>query len=182
MPHRRFITRAAALALAAGSLSLASAASAQPVPARPVMAEDPPPPVMVAREAPTIRAPQPPFTVAVRIMGGASVLWAGDVALDNIQGAQMNMSLQQADALCPSDAERRIGRRQTGLNFSLRPSYRRTGNEPLTVTVTWTRASADCALPGTRTIGIDTEVTLDPGTTRVVEGDSGLRIELTRKK
>ncbi|MGB3472988.1 MAG: hypothetical protein WBA51_19400 [Erythrobacter sp.] len=50
-----------------------------------------------------------------------------------------------------------------------------------TVDVSWTRPSEDCSQQGSRATGFDVQVELIDNETRVIEGDGGLRVELTRQ-
>jgi len=143
----------------------------------------PPPAMIYTTEAPSTGSQVPPADVFVRITAGGRELWSGDLRVEAQRGAQFNMTLQQGDAVCADQSERQIyARRQTGLNFTLRQAYGRSEGQPLSLTASWTRPSADCALPGTRTVGIDTAIVLAPGQSRAIEGDGGLRIELTRRR
>ncbi len=180
---------AAAATLGAGPLG--AAAAQDMVPDAPVETrEAPPPPVrMIDRvppEAVTIsdgvtRVPRPPAALRVRISGDGKELWSGELLVDPSQGAELNNTLQQADSNCAPGIERGYLRRQTRLGLSLRKTGSRDG-EFFSVFANWTRQSSDCALPGTRTVGVETTVEIAPGTSRVIEGDGGLRIELTRQK
>lgn len=119
-------------------------------------------------------------TVYLRVIGAGTELWAGDLVLDGYRGAQLTQGLEQADVKCADLNSRSAPSQRTGLNFRLNYSGRRT-DEPFGLNISWTRQSTDCSLPGTRTVGMDVRVDLDPGEKRVIEGDGGLRIELQRR-
>lgn len=181
-----------ALAITAAASSFAAPSLGAGPAQDPARTQDaPPPPVLEVR-----RTPPPPLEMAttrsepeaqaradfrVRVTGAGAELWSGDLALEGYQGAELRLDLQQADSACGPSAGQRSSRRRTGLTFNLRHGGRRDG-DPFAVTAQWTRPSADCALPGTRTVGIDTEISIPPRATRVIEGDGGLRIELVRQR
>lgn len=155
-------------------------AQVPPPPPAPAIRTTPPPPVAIATERGEPELP-PPAAFLVRVIGAGKEIWAGDVAIENNQGAELRLTLQQADTLCAGRLEGRWSRRQTGLTFAMRNAGRRDG-DPFAVSAEWTRPSADCNQPGTRTTGIETTATVAPGATRTIEADGGLRIELTRRK
>lgn len=51
-----------------------------------------------------------------------------------------------------------------------------------TVFASWIRAAAECIQPGTYTVGMDVIADIPPGQSRVLRGDGGLRIEMTRTR
>jgi hypothetical protein len=185
--------RAAALGMVAATTWLAaaplSAAPAQQDLSFPDNAPPPPPPAATVRETPpppvgiatrqVEPAPPPKVTFRVRVTGAGQELWMGDMTLEGYQGAELQMSLQQADSACPGSNELR-SRRRTGLTFTMRYAGRR-DTETLAITSEWTRQSRDCDMPGTRTTGIETALPIPQGATRVIEADGGLRIDITRK-
>lgn len=177
--------KVAALAVAGACLAaVPSAAWAQEM----VTAAEPPPPVRLASppaiETRAVRADpemRSPVTFFVRVTGGDKEIWSGEMNVENNQGADLRMTLQQGDAACSSRPEARYTRRQTGLTFSLR-NVGRAADAAFSLSAEWTRPSTDCDLPGTRTAGVETVATVAPGTTRVIDGDGDLKIELTRRK
>ncbi len=138
-----------------------------------------PPPIRIA----SVRAePEPPpkATFRVRVTGAGQELWTGDMTLEGYQGAELKMSLQQADSACPGGNELHSNRRRIGLTFAMRYAGQREP-ESMAITAEWTRQSRDCAMPGTRTTGIETTIPIPQGPARVIEADGGLRMEITRK-
>ena len=160
--------------------ALAQTMESPDLPARAEVIRTQPPPIdmRATRNEPEMPAPA---TFFVRVTGAGKEIWSGEMGIDNYQGADLRMTLQQGDGACGAQSEARFTRRQTGLTFSIRNAGRG-ANDPFAIGAEWTRPSADCALPGTRTSGIETAVTVAPGATRVIEGDGGLIIELTRRK
>lgn len=177
----------AILAVASACLgAMPSTASSQEV----VTAAEPPTPVVPTRGAPPspiqtrqaqADAEMPPrSSFSVRVTGAGREIWSGEMNIDNNQGADLRMTLQQGDAVCGNRPEARYVRRQTGLTFSIR-NVGRGADDAFSISAEWTRPSTDCDLPGTRATGVETVATIAPGTTRVIEGDGGLKIELTRR-
>ena len=121
-------------------------------------------------------------TLAVRLSSSQGVLWQGDLRVGLNQGASYSQNMSQASPdLCPAGSPYdRSERGSVSFNVYLqnhgqaRPSYR--------VDASWARPilSADCGESGTRTVQINQMVVLEPGQTTVIEGDAGLRVELTR--
>lgn len=179
--------KTAALALIVSCLAavpsgaLAQTMESPDLPARAVEVRRTPPPPIEMPAARTEREMPPPATFFVRVTGAGKEIWSGELSIENNQGADLRMTLQQGDAVCGSRPEARYTRRQTGLTLSIRNAGRGAG-DPFSVSAEWTRPSIDCTLPGTRTTGIETAVTITPGATQVIEGDGGLKIELTRRK
>lgn len=184
-------TRARQAALAMSAMVFATAVPSMALAQDMVTTAELPAPVVQTRRAPTppVEVPTrqagpempPPATFFVRVTGAGSEIWSGEMSIENNQGADLRMTLQQGDAVCGSRPEARYTRRQTGLTLSIRNAGRGAG-DPFSISADWTRPSTDCDLPGTRATGIETVATIAPGTTRVIEGDGGLRIELTRRK
>jgi hypothetical protein len=112
------------------------------------------------------------------------VLWQGTLRVGQNQGGSYSQSFPQASAeICPPNSSYDRSERSS-LNFNVyvqnygqgRPSYR--------VDASWGRPIkvANCGESGTRTVQINQGVFLDPGETATIEGDAGLRVELTRAR
>jgi hypothetical protein len=67
---------------------------------------------------------------------------------------------------------------RTSLSFGLRPEG--STDNAYRVSFGWTRPTGGCAAEGILTVNLDQAVMLDPGQTVTVEGDGGVRIELSR--
>src|SRR5215211_6527825 len=122
--------------------------------------------------------------LAIRISSPAGPLWQGTLRVAMNQGASYSQSLSQASTeLCPAGVPYDRSERSS-VSFNIyaqnygqgRPSYR--------LDVSWGRpiVDANCGESGTRTVQITQSVTLDPGQTATIEGDAGLRVELSRQR
>ena len=67
---------------------------------------------------------------------------------------------------------------RSSLNFGLRPEGSTANGYRLSFG--WSRPTADCPAEGSLTVSLDQAITLNPGQTITVEGDGGVRIELSR--
>ena len=122
--------------------------------------------------------------LAVRVSSPAGVLWQGTLRVAQNQGASYSQNLSQASpSICPANAPYdRSERSSVSFNVYVQnsgeygPMYR--------VDASWGRPTADegCADRGTRTVQVSKGLSLDPGETGVVEGDAGLRVEVTRRR
>lgn len=125
-------------------------------------------------------ASDPRAEFAVRILGQGRELWSGVLRLENFYGAAVDLELQQAGTVCADDIARRFRNRRHGLKFELR-YYTNRQDGPFTVKASWVRKSDDCALPGVRTVGLETAMDIAVGERRLIEADGGFQIELTRR-
>lgn len=123
-------------------------------------------------------------SIGVRVSSPEGVLWQGTLRVGQNQGGSYSQSFSQASAdICPPNSSYDRSERSS-LNFNVyvqnygqgRPSYR--------VDASWGRPIkvANCGESGTRTVQINQGVFLDPGETATIEGDAGLRVELTRAR
>jgi hypothetical protein len=122
--------------------------------------------------------------LAVRVNSPAGVLWQGNLRVAQNQGASYSQSLSQASpTICPASSSYDRSDRSS-INFNvyvqnsgdIGPIYR--------VDASWGRPMGDegCGERGTRTVQVSKGLSLDPGETGVVEGDAGLRVEVTRRR
>ena len=138
----------------------------------------PPPPQVIMAPPPVITTgwtSRPTVTVRVRVIGGREVLLADRFRVGR---AGANYSMNRTEA-APAECPQSFGDRgRSSLNFGLGAGY--SDREPLyRLSVSWARASDAACAAGQRTVGLEQQVTLVPGRTVVVEGDGGLRVELT---
>jgi hypothetical protein len=134
--------------------------------------------VAVAQVAADVRIDE----LAVRISSPAGVLWQGHVRVAQNQGASYSQNFSQASTiLCPPNAPYDRSERSS-VNFNLYvqnsgdlgPIYR--------VDASWQRPidEGGCGERGTRTVQVNKALSLDPGQSGFVEGDAGLRVEVSR--
>ena len=120
-------------------------------------------------------------TLAVRLTSPQGVLWQGNLRVSQNQGASYSQNFSQASPnACPANSYDRSERSSISLNVYLQNNgsygmlYR--------VDASWQRPAEDkdCGEQGTRTVQVTKGFTINPGETGVVEGDAGLRLEITR--
>ena len=122
--------------------------------------------------------------IAVRVSSPQGVLWQGTLRIAENQSASYSQNMSQASTVvCPPGSPYdRSERTSVSLNVYTqnygqgRPNYR--------LDVSWGRPIIDtnCGESGTRTVQINQSVMLDPGQSTTIDGDAGLRIELTRQR
>ncbi|WP_285709192.1 hypothetical protein [Erythrobacter oryzae] len=161
--------------LAAACLALTTPLAAQETRSPPAAVMTVPPGAELATEEPP---PVPPYTIHARVFVGAREMWAGYLAMTDFGHAYVRTHVQDMDAACPRDNDRFKERRHT-IDLTIRPGQR---ERPYlySVEANWTYPAEPCAEEGTRATGMRVEVELAEKQTRVIEGERGLRVELTR--
>jgi hypothetical protein len=122
--------------------------------------------------------PLPPYRLRARVLVGEREMWAGYLAMTNYGRANVRTYVQDMDANCPLKNDRFAQRRHT-IDLLIEPG-RREGPFLYSVEANWTSPAADCSDEGTRATGVRVEVELAANQTRVIEGERGLRVEVTR--
>jgi hypothetical protein len=126
-------------------------------------------------------APAQIDSLGVRVSSPEGILWQGRLRVSPNQGAsyQQNFSEAAADVCPPGSPYDRSERRSISLNV-----YSQNSSQPglYQIDASWGRPIRDqgCGGSGTRTVQISKTVTLQPGETAIVEGDAGLKVEVTR--
>ncbi|MEP0391324.1 MAG: hypothetical protein ABJ205_13895 [Erythrobacter sp.] len=151
----------------------------------PVAAQDPGPATAALRiqseeGAVEARTQAKPFTISVRIMGQDRELWAGDLTMSVYNRAQVRLDINDSDIQCPLE-DSRFALRRNAIEFQVRPGYGR-ANSKYTIETNWTRPTGSCSEQGSRVTGFEVQVELEEGKPRVIEGDGGLRVEITRRQ
>jgi len=145
-------------------------------PAPPPVAAATPPAPPIVRSAVAYRRPGPPVRVSVRVTDGKDVLisdrlWVGQL------GAGVTQSRREALGNgCPESR----GTLERNVNFQISPWYAETNNR-FRATVRWSRPALTGCESGSRSVAIEQTVELAPGQTVALQGDAGLRVELTRE-
>jgi hypothetical protein len=127
-------------------------------------------------------APAQIETNAVRVSSPEGILWQGSLRVSPNQGAsyQQNFSEAAPDVCPPGSPYDRSERRNISFNV-----YSQNSSQPglYQIDASWGRPirGQGCSGSGTRTVQVNKTLTLQPGETAVVEGDAGLRIEVTRR-
>jgi hypothetical protein len=121
--------------------------------------------------------------LAVRLTSPQGVLWQGNVRVTQNQGASYSQNFSQASpTACPSTSYERSERSSVNLNVYLQNN----GSNGMVyrVDASWQRPAEDsgCGERGTRTVQVAKGISLNAGETGVIEGDAGLRVEITRAR
>ncbi|NUT00354.1 MAG: hypothetical protein HOP96_05210 [Sphingomonas sp.] len=136
----------------------------------------------MVRPAPT--SPMQVETIGVRVSSPNGVLWQGNLRVSQNQGASYSQNLSQSSpTLCPPNSPFDRSERSS-LSFNV---YVQNSGElgfVYRIDASWGRPAGqpDCGERGTRTVQVNQALALDPGETGVVEGDAGLRVEVTRPR
>jgi len=121
--------------------------------------------------------------LAVRLSSPAGVLWQGNLRVAQNQGASYSQNFSQASpTLCPPNSPYDRSERSS-INFNV--YVQNNGNGSVyRIDASWQRPSEEtnCGERGTRTVQVNKALALNPGESGVVEGDAGLRVEVTRRR
>ena len=120
-------------------------------------------------------------TIGIRITSPEGELWRGTVRVGRNTSSSYHQSLSQPPAnACPANEESDRSESRS-LNFSVYAPESDRGPQ-YNVNVSWARPTvgANCRGSGTRTVQISDTLELKPGERRVIEGDAGLRVEVSR--
>src|SRR5262249_41424449 len=153
----------------------------QPVVVAPPAPPAPPPPVVQVTAPPPIVVPQvvnrPTITVRVRAFAGRALLLQDDFRVGRAP-AMYNQSRSEADL--PGCVSNTNGwpMARSSVNFSLRADT--IADDGYRLTFGWTRPTTGCGSEGTLSVNLERSVILKPGQSMTVDGDGGVRVELTR--
>ena len=122
--------------------------------------------------------------LSVRVSSPQGVLWQGNLRVANNQGASYSQNLSQASTHpCPPNSPYDRSERSS-VSFNVYAQNYGQGTPSYRIDASWARPikEANCLESGTRTVQINHAVALQPGQTAVIEGDAGLRVEVTRTR
>ncbi len=139
---------------------------------------------MTDRISPPALSPTQVESLAVRISSPEGVLWQGSLRVSPNQGANYQQNFSQASlGLCPPGSPYDRSERRH-INFNVYSQQNNQSGQTYRLDVSWGRPGPDegCGERGTRTVQVNQTVAIEPGGTAVVEGDAGLRVELTRSR
>ena len=122
--------------------------------------------------------------LSVRVSSPQGVLWQGTLRVANNQGASYSQNLSQASThACPPNSPYDRSERSS-VSFNVYAQNHGQGTPSYRVDASWARPikESNCLESGTRTVQINHAVALQPGQTAVIEGDAGLRVEVTRNR
>ena len=142
-----------------------------------------PPPIVAVPTAPPIIRMAEPFsrivniTVRIRALAGRAVLLDDRFRVGRSWASFSQNRSEAGEQTCPLDYGGQSAR--TSFSVSLRPQGIGGGGK-YHLSSTWQRPNGSCDEQGSRSVSIEQGVALKPGQTVVVEGDGGLRVELTQ--
>ena len=122
--------------------------------------------------------------LAVRISSPAGLLWQGNLRVAQNQGASYSQNFSQASpTLCPPNSPYDRSERSS-INFNVYVQNSGEYGPIYRIDASWQRPidEAGCGERGTRTVQVNKTLSLDPGESGTVEGDAGLRVEVTRRR
>jgi hypothetical protein len=122
--------------------------------------------------------------LSVRVSSPQGVLWQGTLRVANNQGASYSQNLSHASThSCPPNSPYDRSERSS-VSFNVYAQNYGQGAPSYRIDASWARPirEANCLESGTRTVQINHAVALQPGQTAVIEGDAGLRVEVTRNR
>lgn len=126
----------------------------------------------------------PMQTLGVKVSSPQGVLWQGSLRVAENQSASYSQNMSQASTLiCPPGSPYDRSER-TSVSFNVYTQNYGQGRPNYRLDVSWARPIIDtnCGESGTRTVQVNQSVILEPGQTATIEGDAGLRVELTRQR
>lgn len=132
----------------------------------------------ILTDTPRKGTPEQNFRVRLSITGKGLLLWSGDLVLAEYNGARIESDIQDTDPACPPE-ERAVATRRSVIIAKVVPIDLAEGYE-FKVYAHWARRHDGCAAPGQKASRIDVRVMLAPGEMRVIEGDGGLVVNVTR--
>lgn len=120
--------------------------------------------------------------IALRITSPRGLLWEGTLRVAQNQSASHHQNTSQAAAdRCPPGSPYDRSER-SHLNVSVNAQHGQQWGLSYRVDVSWQRPVQGevCVENGTRTVQINQTIPIAPGETGVIEGDAGLRVQLSR--
>ena len=123
-------------------------------------------------------------TLAVKVSSPQGLLWQGTLRVAENQSASYSQNMSQASTVvCPPGSPYDRSERSS-VSFNVYTQNSGQGRPNYRLDVSWARPiiDANCGESGTRTVQINQSVTLDPGQTAAIEGDAGLRVELSLQR
>ena len=122
--------------------------------------------------------------LAVRISSPAGTLWQGNLRVAQNQSASYSQNFSQAaPTFCPTPSPYDRSERSS-VSFSVYVQHSGEYGPVYRVDASWQRPTEDegCGERGTRTVQVSKALALDPAESGTVEGDAGLKVEVTRRR
>jgi hypothetical protein len=153
-----------------------------PVPPTPIMAVPRPQGGAVYRmpadpnRRPSALPPLEPVTIWVRIFSGRKLLLSDQLRVARYNATDILTRSEAPGGNCPAEAGPTV---QSTLTFQINREASATPDD-FFIGVSWSHPIDDCKLAGSRGLSVAQPVTIKRGQPTVVNGDGGLRIELSR--
>ncbi|WP_143738199.1 hypothetical protein [Erythrobacter donghaensis] len=119
------------------------------------------------------------FRFEVKVTGGDRLLWAGDLYLSEYEGARFETDLQDINPACSYEERRKVSR-NSALVLTLK-SFDTTDSYSFWLRTYWEHRLPQCGEVRSAIAWLSVPVEIAEGETRTLEGDSGLRVQLTRR-
>ena len=144
-------------------------------PASGAIASQPSRPVQTVSSLDPFR-PLQPVTVNVRITAGGELLMGQQLRVARYNASAILQRYDAPENQCPPGS---VKAAQSSLTFQINREASKTPDE-FFMGLTWSRPLDECHIGGSRGISMAQAVTIRRGKTTVVNGDGGLRLELSR--
>ena len=128
------------------------------------------------RDSPPVLQRLEPATVWVRIFSGKKLLLSDQLRVGRYNATDILTRNEAPADTCPADAGPTV---QSTLTFQINREAS-TSPDEFFIGLSWSHPIDDCKLAGSRGVSIAQPVTIKPGQPTVVNGDGGIRIELSR--
>ena len=120
--------------------------------------------------------PLEPVTIWVRIFAGRKLLLSDQLRVARYNATDILTRNEAPAETCPADAGPTV---QSTLTFQINRQSSASPDE-FFMGLTWSHPIDDCKLTGSKGVSIAQPVTIKPGPPTIVNGDGGLRIEVSR--
>ena len=146
------------------------------------------PPVVVAtadRMVPNATPEAQVYELSVRVSSPAGLLWQGNLRVAQNQGANYSQNLNQASPVaCPSNSSGYDRSERSSISFNVYVQNSGEYGPVYRLDASWQRPTEEggCGERGTRTVQVSKGLALSPGESGVIEGDAGLKVEVTRRR
>lgn len=119
------------------------------------------------------------FRFEVKVTGGDRLLWGGELYLSEYEGARFETDLQDVNPECSYEERRKVSR-NSALVLTL-TSGDHVDGYGFWLRTYWEHRLPQCGELRSAIAWISVPVQLAEGETKTIEGDSGLRVQLTRR-
>ena len=120
----------------------------------------------------------------VRLSSPAGVLWQGNLRVSQNQGASYSQNFSQASlTACPLNTAYDRSERSS-ISFNVYSQNNGDYGQIYRVDASWQRPTEEtgCAERGSRTVQVTKALRLEPGQSGTIQGDAGLKVEVSRRR